>query len=65
MRDELDGRLWVTHHDQFTQWVGDTLSALGSALRGRLAEFSDEARPLLMMVAAVGMTLLTFSASAA
>ena len=23
MRDEIDGRMWVAHHEQFSQWVGD------------------------------------------
>lgn len=61
MRDEIDSRMWVAHHDQFNQWVDDSVAAL----RRRLGGISDQTRPLLMMVAAAGMTLLTFGASVA
>ena len=65
MRDELDGRIWNAHHDQFSEWIDGGVAALGARLRGS-APLARRAPPqLLAALAAVGLTLITFTASAA
>lgn len=62
MRDELDGRMWVAHHDQFNQWVDGAIAGIGGALRlGSLPRLPAQ---LLSVAAAVGLTALTFGAAA-
>ena len=33
MRDELDGRMWVDHHEAFGQWVSDAVATVDAAYR--------------------------------
>jgi hypothetical protein len=66
MRDELDGRMWVAHHDQFNQWVGSA----GATIRAgfyRLAGWDGSVHQLLALAAAFALTALNlgFTSSAA
>ena len=62
MRDEMDGRLWDAHHAAFS----DSIDAIAGAAQ-RLGRIDAGAVPaqLLAALAAVGLTLLTFTGSAA
>ena len=66
MRDELDGRMWIDHHEQFGQWVGDAAATIRAGLY-RLAGWDGSAHQLLALVAAFALTglSLTFTSSAA
>ena len=65
MRDELDGRIWNEHHDQFSQWLDGVFVVAGASLRrgGRTA--ARVPGQLLAGLAAVTLTLTTFGASLA
>jgi hypothetical protein len=65
MRDELDGRMWVEHHDQFSEWVDGAIGTVGSALRLGASRASAFPRQLLSIGAAIGLTALTFGTMAA
>lgn len=60
MRDELDGRMWVAHHEQFGQWVDDAIVAIRGGL-GRLAYWDGSTHQLLALIAAFAITGLTFN----
>ena len=66
MRDEIDGRMWVAHHDQFSQWVGDAAAAIRGGLY-RLAGWDGSLHQLLALAAAFALTALNlgFTSSAA
>jgi hypothetical protein len=66
MRDEIDGRMWVAHHDQFSQWVGSAAATIRAGL-SRLAGWDGSVHQLLALVAAFALTdlSLTFTSSAA
>ena len=64
MRDELDGRMWVDHHNQFGEWVDSALGVLRSGL-SRLATWDGSTHQLLALVAAFAVTALTFNTTAA
>jgi hypothetical protein len=60
MRDELDGRMWVDHHDGF----GDLVDNAGAALRAGIARFAGwdgSTHQLLAMVAAWAVTGLSLT----
>src|SRR4051812_18626929 len=57
MRDEIDGRMWVAHHDQFSQWVGGAGAAVRAGLY-RFAGWDGSAHQLLALVAAFALTAL-------
>ena len=63
MRDEMDGRLWDAHHAAFS----DSIDAAIAGAAQRLGRIDAGAVPaqLLAALAAVGLTLLTFTGSAA
>ena len=63
MRDEMYGRLWEAHHDQFSEWVGTAFAAAGERLRS-LPRLGG-AQQLFAAVISAGLTLITFTASAA
>ena len=65
MIDEAYGRMWVAHHDQFSQGIGDKLDALGAALRRRLPRVSRFPGQLLSVAGAIGITMLTVGSMAA
>ena len=63
MREEMLGRLWDAHHDDFSTRVD---RALGLALaRLRSPRLRDLPVQLFAAVAAVGLTLITFTGSTA
>lgn len=64
MRDEIDGRMWVAHHDQYSQWVGSAAAAIRTGLH-RLAGWDGSVHQLLALVAAFALTnlSLTFTSS--
>ena len=66
MRDEIDGRMWVAHHDAFSQWVGTAAATIRAGLY-RLAGWDGSAHQLLALAAAFALTglSLTFTSSAA
>ena len=66
MRDEIDGRMWVAHHDAFSRWVGNAAANIRSGLY-RLAGWDGSAHQLLALVAAFALTALnlSFTSSAA
>jgi hypothetical protein len=66
MRDEIDGRMWVAHHDRFSQWVGDAAGAVRAGLY-RLAGWDGSVHQLLALAAAFALTALNlgFTSSAA
>ena len=63
MRDEMDGRFWDAHHAAFSDSVHAALA--GAARRLRKADLGAVPAQLLAAFAAVGLTLLTFTGSAA
>lgn len=64
MRDELDGRMWVAHHEQFGEWVVGAIASVRSGL-GRFAHWDGSTHQLLAMATAFAVTALTFNATAA
>jgi len=66
MRDELDSRMWLAHHDQFSQWVGAAAATIRAGLH-RLGGWDGSTHQLLALVAAFALTSLsmTFTSSAA
>jgi hypothetical protein len=64
MRDEMDGRMWVAHHDAFSRWAGDAAAGLRSALT-RLSTWDGTAAQLFVLVASFAITALSFNATAA
>lgn len=64
MRDELDGRMWVAHHEQFSEWVGEAIAVIRAGLH-RFAQWDGSTHQLLALGAAFAITALTFNATAA
>jgi len=66
MREELDGRMWVDHHEQFGEWVDDTAATIRATL-ARFAHWDGSTHQLLAIIAAFAVTALslTFTNSAA
>ena len=60
MRDELDGRMWVAHHDQFSEWVGTAAATIRAGLH-RLSGWDGSAHQLLALAAAFALTALNLS----
>ena len=63
MRDELDGRMWVDHHEDFSHWVDGAIGAVRSGL-ARLAHWDGTTHQLFALVAAFAITGLTFNTTA-
>ena len=63
MRDELDGRMWVDHHDQFGLWVDDAIAALRAGL-ARLSSWDGTTHQLFALIASFAITALTFNSTA-
>ena len=55
MREELDGRMWVAHHEQFDAWVGGAAAALRGGLH-RFAGWDGSVHQLLALALAVALT---------
>ena len=66
MRDEIDGRMWVAHHDQFSRLIGNAASTARAGL-WRLAAWDGSVHQLLALAAAFALTALNlgFTGSAA
>lgn len=64
MRDEMDGRLWVAHHQEFADGVDRALAGLRSAL-GRLAGWDGSTAQLMALVVSFALTALTFHSTTA
>jgi hypothetical protein len=60
MRDELDGRMWVDHHDGFGDLV-DNASATIRAGLARFAGWDGSTYQLLAMLAAFAVTGLSLT----
>ena len=65
MHDRYDAELWNAHHDQFSEWIERLARAGRRILAGRLSALEPAAGQLLAVTGALGLTLLTFTASAA
>jgi hypothetical protein len=55
MRDEIDGRLWVAHHEEFSRSLDNGLNAIRSAL-ARFGDWDGTTHQLLALVAAFAVT---------
>jgi hypothetical protein len=66
MRDEIDGRMWIAHHEAFSQWAGNAAAAVRAGLH-RLAGWDGSVHQLLALAAAFALTALnlSFTSSAA
>lgn len=60
MRDELDGRMWVDHHDQFSEWVGNAAATIRVGLY-RLAGWDGSVHQLFALAAAFALTGLSIA----
>ncbi|MBV9884216.1 MAG: hypothetical protein JO276_14495 [Sphingomonadaceae bacterium] len=60
MRDEIDGRMWVAHHDAFSAWVVQAAAAVRTGLH-RLAGWDGSAHQLIALAAAFALTALNLS----
>jgi hypothetical protein len=59
MRDEIDGRMWVEHHQAFGEAVDRALDGL-RAFAGRFAGWDGSSHQLLVIVLAFAVTALSF-----
>ena len=66
MRDEIDGRMWVAHHDEYSRFVGRAVAAVRAGLY-RLGGWDGSVHQLLALAAAFALTALNlgFTGSAA
>lgn len=64
MRDELDSRMWVEHHDQFGLLVDDAIAAVRGGL-ARIGQWDGTSHQLLALIVSFLVTGLTFNATAA
>jgi hypothetical protein len=60
MREELDGRMWVDHHEQFSQGLDDAAAAIRAGI-GRFAGWDGSTHQLLAMIAAFAVTGLSLA----
>ena len=65
MHDRYDAELWNAHHDQFSEWIERLVRAGGRAFANGLSALEPGVGQLLAVTGALGLTLLTFTASAA
>ena len=63
MRDEIDARFWVDHHEGFADGVDRAVAALRSAV-GRFAGWDGTSHQLLALVVSFTITALTFNTTA-
>ena len=63
MIDELGGRLWVAHHNEFSLWAGRALGRLRQGL-ARFASWDGTSHQLLAILAALVITRLGFTSTA-
>lgn len=60
MRDQIDARLWVDHHEAFSEGIDRGLAALRSGLQ-RFAAWDGTSHQLLALVLSFAITALTFN----
>jgi hypothetical protein len=60
MRDEIDGRMWIAHHESFSQWVGNAAGAVRAGFY-RLAGWDGSVHQLVALAAAFALTALNLS----
>ena len=60
MRDQLDVRLWVDHHEAFSDGIDRGLAAVRSAFH-RFAAWDGTTHQLLALVLSFAITALTFN----
>ena len=65
MRDEMDARIWVEKHQNFSASVDEALGAVATRFRRRLPSLDGTPSHLLAVAGALALTLLTFNASLA
>ena len=63
MLDEMSGRFWTAHHDQFSQSASRGLARLRQGL-ARFASWDGTTHQLLAIVAALVITSLGFTSTA-
>ena len=64
MRDEMDGRLWVDHHEGLSEAIDRTMAALRAGI-ARLALWDGSSHQLMALAAAFLITALTFNTTSA
>ena len=64
MRDELDGRMWVEHHEQFAAIWSTALSPRSAPASAGSGQWDGSTHQLLALVAAFVITGLTFNTTA-
>ena len=64
MRDEMDGRLWVEHHQAFSDGIDRALASLRAGMV-RLAAWDGSSHQLIALAAAFAVTALTFNSTTA
>jgi X-X-X-Leu-X-X-Gly heptad repeat protein len=70
MRDEMEARMWVEHHDQFSLSVDRALARLSAGLSrlragaARLASWDGTTGQLFAMALAFAVTALSFNTTA-
>lgn len=62
MRDQMDGRIWTAHHDQYSQAFDRGLAAIGRSLRAIPRVVPTQ---LLAAIGAISLSLLTIGGSIA
>jgi hypothetical protein len=60
VRDEMDARIWVEHHQAFAETVDAAIAALRSGL-ARFAQWDGSTHQLIALVVAFLLTGLNFS----
>ena len=64
MRDEMDGRIWVANHQQFSDGIDVLIGRIRSA-SARAATWDGSTAQLVALVAAFLITALTFNTTSA
>jgi hypothetical protein len=62
MRDEIDARLWIDHHEALSDGIERGLAAIRSGLH-RFAAWDGTTHQLLALVVSFAITALTFDAT--
>ena len=64
MRDEIDARFWVDHHESFSEGIDQLLGALRSVAT-RFAAWDGSSHQLAALLLAFAITGLSFNTTAA
>lgn len=64
MRDEIDARIWIGQHEQFSQSIDDGLATL-RAFAGRVTAWDGSTVQLLALIVSFAITALTFNVTTA